>query len=228
MNQRKLFPIIAGGYRTRVKKVLLSKMYPRYIDEKLVVNEYEILSGNHYTAGHPYEERLFTLEFEFVDNTENSDIIIVLHRTGFDGGYYLTKQINNFRFTNGEYILRFTQASPVESEPMKRIELIKDSITIIDEVVADLPSPFGQTVSSLRNRLRLGASTEENTDSLTLYKNLFPAVYTNIYTIVNSTRTDWFKAFSDQYIQSTPSGNPLTLRKNGETSYVFRGGSSAT
>ncbi len=48
MNQRKLFPIIAGGYRTRIKKSLLSKMYPRYIDEKLVMNEYEILSGTFY------------------------------------------------------------------------------------------------------------------------------------------------------------------------------------
>jgi hypothetical protein len=45
MNQRKLFPIIAGGYRTRVKKALVSKMYPRYIDEVLVISPAVILSG---------------------------------------------------------------------------------------------------------------------------------------------------------------------------------------
>jgi hypothetical protein len=185
-------------------------------------------SGNHQNTIHPYEERLFTLEFLFFDDTDDSDIVIIVHRTGFDEGYYLTQQVSNFRFTNGNYILRFTQAAPVGETPMKRIELIKDSVTIIDQVVADLPSPFGQTPSSDRNRLRFGACTEYNTDTVTQYKNLFPAVFTNIYTIANSTRTDWFKAFSDQYIQSTPSGNPLTLRKNGDNTYIFSGGSSAT
>lgn len=179
-------------------------------------------SGNHYTAGHPYEERLFTLEFLFVDDTSDSDIIIIIHRTGFDGGYYVSQQVSNFKFTTGNYILRFTQDVPVLSQPMKRIELIKDSVTIIDQVVPDLPSPYGQTISSVRNRLRLGACTEANTSSSTIYKNLFPAVFTNIYTIVNGTRTDWFKQFSDQFIQSTPSGNPLTLRKRGDDStYTF-------
>ena len=179
-------------------------------------------SGNHDTGGHAHEERLFTLDFVFLDDTPDSDIIISVHRTGFYTGFYLTQQVSNFRFTNGNYILRFTQDAPLFSQPMKRIELIKDSVTIIDQVVPDLESPYGQTVSSVRNRLRFGACTESNGNSYTIYKNLFPAVFTNIYTIVNSTRIDWFKQFSDQFIQSTPSGNPLLLRKKGDDStYVF-------
>jgi hypothetical protein len=179
-------------------------------------------SGNHDTGGHAHEERLFTLDFVFLDDTPDSDIIISVHRTGFYTGFYLTQQVSNFRFTNGNYILRFTQDAPLFSQPMKRIELIKDSVTIIDQVVPDLESPYGQTVSSVRNRLRFGACTESNGNSYTIYKNLFPAVFTDIYTIVNGTRTDWFKQFSDQFIQSTPSGNPLLLRKKGDDStYVF-------
>jgi len=37
---------------------------------------------------------------------------------------------------------------------------------IIDQAVADLPSPFGQTPPSDRNRLRFGACTEYNADTV--------------------------------------------------------------
>lgn len=182
-------------------------------------------SGNHQITGHPNEEHLFTLEFmyEDINDISNSGIIILLRRTAFTDGYYLTTLLPTFRFTSGNYRLLFEQAPFENDHEQKRIRLIRDGVTIIDSTVPDLPSVVGNGSAS-RNRLRFGANVEYNTVSQTQYKNLFPAVFTDIYTIADGTRTDWFKGYSDNYTDSTPTGNPLTLRKNGDSSYIFSGG----
>lgn len=182
-------------------------------------------SGDHQATVHPNEEHLFALEFmyEDIDDLTNSGVTILLRRTAFAEGYYLTTLLPTFRFTSGVYKLLFEQAPPEDNHDRKRIRLIKDGITIIDSTVPDLPSDVGNGAAS-RNRLRFGANVEYNTVSQTQYKNLFPAVFTDIYTIADGTRTDWFKGYSDNYTDSTPTGNPLTLRKNGDSSYIFSGG----
>lgn len=46
MNQRKLFPIIAGGYRTIIRKALVSQMYPLDIKEDMFITPANIISGS--------------------------------------------------------------------------------------------------------------------------------------------------------------------------------------
>lgn len=193
-------------------------------------------SGMHQPTGATYEEHLFTLQFMFVDvdDDTNQDIIVRLQRTGFDGGDYFVFQTDAITFSSGDYILRFTQAAPDNGTAMKRIELVKDGVTVIDRIEVDAESPFGDGPSTVRNRLRFGAACEMNVSGnvaaesdVTVYKHLFPAVFTNIYTIADGVRTDWPKAYSDQFTQSSPSGNPLTLYRDGDKSYIFKGGSGA-
>jgi hypothetical protein len=193
-------------------------------------------SGTHVPAGATFEEHLFTLQFMFVDvdDDTNQDIIVRLSRTSFDGGDYFVFQTDAITFNSGNYVLRFTQAAPDNGVDMKRIELIKNGVTIIDRTEVDGESPYGDALPSVRNRLRFGAACEMNVSGstaggsdVTVYKHLFPAVFTNIYTIADGIRTDWPKAYSDQFTQSAPAGNPLTLYRDGDDSYIFKGGSGA-
>jgi hypothetical protein len=46
MNQRKLFPIVAGGYRTIIKKALISDRYPLNSSDSLSINPLVIVSGD--------------------------------------------------------------------------------------------------------------------------------------------------------------------------------------
>jgi hypothetical protein len=193
-------------------------------------------SGMHQATGATFEEHLFTLQFMFVDvdDITNQDIIVRLQRTGFDGGDYFVFQTDAITFSSGDYILRFTQAAPDNGTAMKRIELVKDGVTVIDRVEIDAESPVGDVMPTVRNRLRFGAACEMNVSGavaaesdVTVYKHLFPAVFTNIYTIADGVRTDWPKAYSDRFTQSAPTGNPLTLHRDGDKSYIFKGGSGA-
>lgn len=178
-------------------------------------------AGNHYNTGHPNEEHLFTLEFMYDDiNNDSSVIYVILRRTAFALGEYLTATLPNTTFSKGDFKLVFEQSPAVLGVKKKRIRLIKDDVTLIDQVVNDESSVVGNGSPS-RNKLRFGASVELNTAADTTYKFLFPAVFTDIYTVVNGTRTDWPKTFSDKVTESIPSGNTLRLRRPLDTTYNF-------
>lgn len=184
-------------------------------------------AGNHTVTGHPNEEHLFTLEFMY-DNIEQdgSSIFLILKRTPFSLGEYFTVTLGSAALGAGSYRLVFEQAAPVLGQAKKRITLYKNNTAIVDQTVDDLSSVVSNTPST-RNRLRFGASVEYNTSEKTEYKFLYPATFTNIYTVVNSSRIDWFKDIGDLEVESSPVGNTMYLRRDGDPSYVFRGGTGS-
>lgn len=162
-------------------------------------------------------EETLLLRFAVSENSE--DILLqVLSNPGFvlgsgQTGAYYSEWVSDFRFTNGDYILRFTQISSDPISPTKRLELIKDGLHIIDREVFDIKSrdndlPFpGSSI----NKLRFGAQAITAFPTTTTYINPYPVKFTNMYCICNGVRTDW-PVTEVEGVDSIPSGNPVSIK----------------
>lgn len=134
---------------------------------------------------------------------------------------YYMGLFDDFRFSSGVYILRFTQISASPIAPTKRLELIKDGITIIDETVLDIESRTGgfDTPSPI-NKLRFGSYAIPALDSSPTYLHAYPAKFTNMYCIYDGVRTDW-PVNAVEGVNSIPSGNPIVIKFKGEKNITF-------
>jgi len=174
-------------------------------------------------------EQSLLVRFQYMANT--GTILVQILRdpyfeigTGFTGEYY-SEEFTDFRFDAGTYILRFTQV--VEALPIlqKRLELIKNGVTIIDEIVSDIRSRDGGFESpSAINKLRFGSYANSAFPSTIRYIYPYSAQYLNMYSIVNGVRTDWPLESGVSGIESEPPGNPMVLKfkdsNNPEWSFV--------
>ncbi len=156
------------------------------------------------------QERLFSLELlpNNLTDVDDKTGILVLRGGNPRDSYYHTQTIDLSVLSEGSYTLRFTQApdDSITGIKQKRIEFIKDGAAIFDVTVEDENSLTLPTQSAI-DALRFGA--ERRGDG---YMNFYPATFGAISVKVNGVETTWNKRPSDRSIQSTPSGNPLTLK----------------
>ena len=191
-----------------------------------LVSNFGIVYGN--SVGPENDER--SLIIRFVYNESGKSITIQILRddvfeiiTGFTGAYYIGTFLD-FRFDSGDYIIRFTQISFSETVPTKRLELIKNGVTIIDEIVVDHRSRDGgfESPSSI-NKLRFGADCFTAFEPSTTYRNSYPVKFLNMYCIFDGVRTDWPLSSGVSDIDSTPSGNEMVvkLKDSNEPGWAF-------
>ncbi|QGH73570.1 MAG: tail fiber protein [Siphoviridae sp. ct7UA22] len=168
------------------------------------------------------QERLFSLEHlpYFLGNPEgtNAHLTRLVVRSGpTRPDLYVNVDVNLDVFSAGTFLLRFTQATPEPGTgyPRKRIEFLKDGVTVVDVTVRDEDSMFlgGETAD---NALRFGAEFRGGG-----YMKYYPAVFTNISVSVNGVVMSWPKGYSDKNVDSIPSGNRLRLFQDGSPEKLF-------
>lgn len=154
-----------------------------------------------------------SLLLRFLVSKITPQILVQIMRDPMPGGVYYQEWFDDFIFSDGDYILRMTQVSDSEIAPTKRIELIRDSVTLIDEVVPDLESRTGALVPPTdANKLRFGAYALSSFPTSALYADSYNAQFLNMYAIFNGDRIDWPLTEGVSGIDSDPTGNPLSVK----------------
>lgn len=167
-----------------------------------------------------------SLLVRFSVHDSSNQIRVEIRRDQYNSGadpisaYYIGF-FDEFRFSSGVYILRFTQVSYSPVLPTKRLELIKDGVAIIDEIVGDIRSETGgyDTPSSI-NRLRFGSFAIPSLIPSPSYIHAYPAKFTNMYCIYDGVRTDW-PVNAVEGVDSIPSGNPISIKFKGDKNVTF-------
>lgn len=154
-----------------------------------------------------------SLCLRFLVSKITDQILVQILRDPMPDGVYYQEWFDEFIFSGGDYILRMTQVSDSPTSPTKRVELIRDSVTLIDEVVPDLESRTGSlTEPTGANKLRFGAYALASFPGEAVYSDSYPAQFLNMYAIFNGDRIDWPLSSGVSGIESSPAGNPMVVK----------------
>jgi len=180
-----------------------------------LVSNFGFVYGN--SVGPENNERSLIVRFAYNDFDDSVTLQILRDDVlevpeGLTGAYY-EGILSDFRFDSGNYVIKFTQEDNSPTIPTKRLELIKNGVTIIDEIVLDLKSRDGGfEAPSVINKLRFGADCFTAFPTTTTYRYPYPVKFLNMYSIFNGVRTDWPLSAGVSDIVSVPAGNNIVVK----------------
>lgn len=156
-----------------------------------------------------------------IDHVDRDIAVLVYAGESTGDSIYSMTVLPDYPFQSGTFVLKLeTFYDEPNLRDSKRITLSRNGIQLFEETSPDLP-PLNYQDGGDRNRLRFGATALNNNDVLTQYWHMFPATFTDIWVKIDGVTTTWANTTAQQQGQSTPAGNPMTLRRRLMPSYIF-------